>query len=152
MDETLDRAENVTYKKVSSAMKPGCDGSTFGGNPMAMAAATVAFRRMQRLNLTANVVARSKQIAAEPATLRAKHAVLGEVRVKGLFVGFDLPSPRQVAFFQEAMKERGVLTSLSTGPTVRLLPPLIISGDEVEFLLRAVDSALSDTAAGETAG
>ena len=140
----------VTTNKISEAMKPGYDGSTFGGNPMAMAAAVVAFRQMNRLNLTANVVARSGQISAGLAVLGAKHPVLGGIRIKGLFIGFDLPSSGHVALFQEAMKEQGVITSLSTGPTVRLLPPLLISSDEVEFMLQAIDVALSRIAAGES--
>jgi acetylornithine/LysW-gamma-L-lysine aminotransferase len=132
----------VTRKEISQAMHPGYDGSTFGGNPMAMVAATIATRQMRSLNLTKNVVARSAQIKKGFTALRDKHAMIGTIRGKGLMIAFELPSAEHVARFQEEMAQNGVMTSLSTGPAVRLLPPLIISEAEVDFLLAAADRSL----------
>ena len=110
---------------------------------MAMVAATIATRQMRSLNLTKNVVERSTQIRKGLARLAAKHPMLGIVRGKGLMMSFELPSAAHVARFQGQMAKNGVLTSLSTGPAVRLLPPLIISESEVDFLLAAVDASLA---------
>jgi len=132
----------VSKKKISQAMQPGYDGSTFGGNPMAMVAASIATRQMMRLNLTKNVVARSAEIFDGLSKLRKKYQILGEVRGKGLMFGFDLPSAEFVVRFQREMAKNGVKTSLSTGRTVRFLPPLIISKSDVDFFLEAIDKSL----------
>ena len=132
----------VTKKNISQAMQPGYDGSTFGGNPMAMVAVTIATRQMRSLDLTKNVVDRSVQIFNGLYKLKKKYPALGEVRGKGLMIGFDLPSTESVLRFQQKMAENGVKTSLSTGCTVRFLPPLIISDSDADFFLKAMNQSL----------
>jgi acetylornithine/succinyldiaminopimelate/putrescine aminotransferase len=133
----------VTKKNISQAMKPGYDGSTFGGNPMAMVAVTIATRQMKSLDLTRNVVDRSAQIFDGLYKLRKKYPVIAEVRGKGLMIGFDLPSTDSVIQFQQEMVKNGVKTSLSTGCTVRFLPPLIISDSDADFFLEAMNQSLT---------
>lgn len=130
----------VTNSKISQAMKPGYDGSTFGGNPMAMVAAFIAIRQMQEKDLTRNVVARSKQLVDGLKKIRS--SLIKGIRSLGLMIGFDLPSREMVSEFQEALKLYQVHSSLSTNNTVRLLPPLIISEDEVNFALKGIERAL----------
>jgi acetylornithine/succinyldiaminopimelate/putrescine aminotransferase len=132
----------VTNRKISQMMQPGYDGSTFGGNPMAMVAATIATRQMRTLNLTKNVALRSVQLFEGLYKLQEKFPILGEIRGKGLMVGIDLPSVESVTRFQQQMAANGVKTSLSTDHTVRYLPPLVISKSDVDFLLEAMDNAL----------
>jgi len=132
----------VTNKKVSDAMKPGYDGSTFGGNPMAMVAALIATRQMRDLNITRNVIERSKQIMDVLEKLKKKHSEIHEVRGLGLMIAFRLSSPEVVAKFQNEIARQNVKTSLSTREWVRLLPLLIISKDDADFLLEAIDKAL----------
>jgi len=141
----------VTRKEISQAMQPGYDGSTFGGNPMAMVAATIATRQMRTLNLTKNVVVRSAQIVCGIRKLRERYPFIGDIRGKGLMIGFDLPSKEWVDRFQRKMFGNGVKTSLSTGRAVRLLPPLIISEAETDFLLTAMNSAFGAIAQEEKA-
>jgi len=107
-----------------------------------MVAASIATRQMMRLNLTKNVVARSAEIFDGLSKLGKKYQILGEVRGKGLMFGFDLPSAEFVVRFQREMAKNGVKTSLSTGRTVRFLPPLIISKSDVDFFLEAIDKSL----------
>ena len=133
----------VTNIKISKAMKPGYDGSTFGGNPMAMVAATIACKQMRQLNLTQNVVNRSWQLKTGLFQLKNKYSLIGDIRISGLYIGFDLPSAEFVEPFQKLMAQNFVKTSLDTGPTIRLLPPLIISSGEIDFLLQAIDKTLA---------
>jgi acetylornithine/succinyldiaminopimelate/putrescine aminotransferase len=128
----------VAQKKIAKAIKPGYDGSTFGGNPMAMVAATIATQKMASLKLTKNVVSRSSQLFDGLYRLQKKYPALGEIRGKGLMIGFDLPSKDYVNQFQQEMAKNGVGTSLSTDRTVRILPPLIISKSDVDFFLDAM--------------
>lgn len=134
----------VTKKKISDAMKNGYDGSTFGGNPMAMVAAMIATRQMRERNITGNVVARSRQLMDGLRKLKEKHTMIGEIRGLGLMNAFQLPTPAHVLRFQQRMADNGVLTSLSTREWVRFLPLLIMTEEEVNFLLNAIDKSLTN--------
>jgi len=133
----------VTKAKISKAMKGGYDGSTFGGNPMAMVAAMIATRQMQEKNITGNVIARSRQFTKGLKTLKNKYKSIGEVRITGLMLAFELPSARHVARFQSEMRKNGVKVSLSTGKFVRYLPPLIVTAEDIDFLLKAMDRSFA---------
>ncbi|MBU0507634.1 aminotransferase class III-fold pyridoxal phosphate-dependent enzyme [bacterium] len=134
----------VTNKTISDAMIPGYDGSTFGGNPMAMVAAMIATRQMRELNITRNVVERSAQIMKGLTTLKKRHRCITDIRGLGLMIAFQLPSAGEVDHFQQGVAKRGVKTSLSTREWVRFLPLLVISQEDVDFLLEAVDETLED--------
>jgi len=136
----------VTSAKISQAMKPGYDGSTFGGNPMAMVAAFIAIRQMQEKNLTANVVARSAQFVA--GLNQIKSPLIKGIRALGLMIGIDLPSHQHVVDLQERLKQYQIHSSLSTNQTIRLMPPLIISENEVAFALSGIEQALQDLETG----
>jgi len=132
----------VTNKDISHAMKPGYDGSTFGGNPMAMTAALIATRQMKELNLTENVLDRSKQLRTGLEQLKSKYDFIGEITGRGLMIAFSLSSAEMVDRLVENLFEEGVKTSLSTDEYIRFLPPLIISKEEIEELLQRLDRAL----------
>ncbi len=133
----------VTNEKISESMKPGYDGSTFGGNPMAMVAARLATRQMKEQNVTKNVVERSKQIFDGLNKMQEKHGIVNEARGMGLMIAFELTSSEMVAKFQERMAENKVKTSLSTREWVRFLPPLILTEEDSEFMIDAIDKSLS---------
>lgn len=133
----------VTNAKVSNAMQPGYDGSTFGGNPMAMVAAMIATRQMREKNITENVIARSKQIMDGLQELKGKHSHLKSARGMGLMIAFELPSSNDVAAFQKQMAKNAVKTSLSTREWVRLLPPLVMTESDTNHLLNAIDKSLA---------
>lgn len=132
----------VTSKEVSSQMKPGYDGSTFGGNPLAMISATIAIKQMKRLNITKNVAERGKQLMEELREIKTD--LIKEVRGLGLFIGIVFPSKEHVMKFREKLKKLGVKSSLSTDNVARFLPPLIISEKEVDYLLDRVKKAVSN--------
>lgn len=132
----------VTNAQISAAMQPGYDGSTFGGNPMAMVAALLATRQMREKNITGNVIKRSQQIMDGLRKLQGKHDAIKEYRGLGLMIAFRLPESELVPQFQKAMAENGVKTSLSTREWIRFLPPLIITAEDVDHLLQAVDKSL----------
>ena len=131
----------VTKEDISKKMKPGYDGSTFGGNPLAMVAATVAVRQMRNANITRNVAERGSQLIE--GLKKIKSPLVQDVRGLGLYIGIDLPSPTHVSMLQEKLKSLGILSSLSTRNTVRLLPPTIISKTEVNLLLEKLRTAIA---------
>jgi len=131
----------VTKEHISKAMKPGYDGSTFGGNPLAMASATVAINQMRRANLTRNVAKRGRQLTEGLKDINSP--LIQEIRGLGLFLGIDLPSASYVRMLQEKLKTIGVISSLSTRNTARLMPPTIISEREVGILLTRLRTAFA---------
>jgi len=132
----------VTNEKISEAMKPGYDGSTFGGNPMAMTSALIATRQMREKNITKNVVERSKQFFKGVKELKKNHSVIGNIQGRGLMIAFSIGNENNVEKLKENLKKEGVKTSLSTGKYVRFLPPTIITESETKKVLEKLDVAL----------
>ena len=111
---------------------PGDHGSTFGGNPVASAAACAVVEAIDD-DLLANVRDRGRQLAA---ALAGQPGVL-EVRGRGLLLGITLDRP--VAPVVDSCRERGLLV-LSAGPDVlRLTPPLVVGPAEVEEALAVIE-------------
>ncbi len=135
----------VTKPEISQRMRGGYDGSTFGGNPMAMTAALIATRQMRALDLPRRVVERAEQFNEGLTTLSDKHSVINGLRTVGLMIAIDLDSPERVADVQRRMQAHGAHSSLSTGSSLRWLPPLVITSEQVESVLAAFDAALDES-------
>jgi acetylornithine/N-succinyldiaminopimelate aminotransferase len=121
---------------VRRGFAPGDHGSTFGGNPVASAAACAVVEAVDD-DLLANVRDRGQQLAA---ALAEQPGVL-EVRGRGLLLGVTLDRP--VAPVVDSCRERGLLV-LSAGPDVlRLTPPLVVGSAEVEEALAVISEVLA---------
>ncbi|MFQ5612604.1 MAG: aspartate aminotransferase family protein [Anaerolineae bacterium] len=128
----------IAWREGLGPLKPGTHGSTFGGNPLACAASRAVLRVMQDEQLPERAGRLGGWLLAE---LRALDAPLvREVRGLGLMVGLELR--RKVTPVLKALLERGVW-ALPAGPTVlRLLPPLVISEEDLQTVVRAIGEAL----------
>ncbi|HET9285953.1 MAG TPA: acetylornithine transaminase [Gaiella sp.] len=121
---------------VAEAIGPGDHGSTFGGNPVASAAACAVVEAIDDA-LLENVAARGKQLATGLSELGA----VREVRGRGLLLAGVLDGDAGAVV--EACRERGLLV-VTAGPDVlRLLPPLVVSEAEVEEALAVLREVLS---------
>ncbi len=115
----------------------GSHGSTLGGNPLACAAATATLRLLDS-GLAEHAAHVGGKFLADLREL--EHPMIREVRGLGLMIGVDLR--RRVTPVLKALLDRGVL-ALPAGPTVlRLLPPLIVSEDQLREVLDAMLEAL----------
>ena len=113
--------------------------TTFGGNPLACAAAIAAIGEIRRLDLARNARERGTQLMDGLRAIRSDR--IREVRGLGLLVGVELKENASTAL--RALQEEGVL-ALGAGPTVvRYLPPLVITADEIERVLAASRKALA---------
>lgn len=130
----------VTKPDISNAMKPGYDGSTFGGNPMAMTSALIATRQMKALNLPVKTAVNSERFKKGLSMIES--SLVKGFRAYGLMIGIDLESPACVRKVQEVMMGYGVHSSLSTGVTMRWMPPLVITEEEIDQVLDAFVRAL----------
>jgi acetylornithine/LysW-gamma-L-lysine aminotransferase len=116
----------------------GVHGSTFGGNPLACAAALATIDLIVRENLPAQAAEKGRYMRECIARIDAP--AVREVRGLGLMIGIELRTRARP--YLEALMERGVL-ALPAGPTViRLLPPLNIGDDEIDLVLSALQQVL----------
>ena len=95
---------------------------------------------MKRLSLQKVVVSLNKQLIA--GLKRIKSPLIKDIRGLGLMIALELPSKDTVKKFQDEFKKVGVKSSLSTGNTVRFLPPLIITKSEIDILIKKTDESL----------
>ncbi len=113
--------------------KPGNHGSTFGGNPLACAAALVTLAIIEEERLMENAVRIGDFIRAELAKRIGGLKGVKEIRGKGLMIGIELEYACG-ELVQQAL-ERGVLVNVTVDNVIRLLPPLNFKREEAELLL-----------------
>ena len=116
---------------------PGSHGSTFGGNPLACAAALATIETLQDEKIVAKVVQMGNYLVAGLKRLKQNFPeIIGDIRVFGLMAGIDLKVP--VADIVGACLEHRLLVGSAGDNTLRLTPPLIIEEAEIETLLRVL--------------
>ena len=121
-----------------TGIHPGVHGSTFGGNPLACAAALAAIGVLQDEDLPGQAAEKGAYLLRELHKIDAPQ--IRDIRGLGLMVGIELRT--RVRPYLEALIEQGVL-ALPAGPTViRLLPPLVIGREELDGVVGALASAL----------
>jgi acetylornithine/N-succinyldiaminopimelate aminotransferase len=124
----------------AEGMAPGAHGSTFGGNPLAVAVATAVLDVMLQPGFFGHVKKMSLLLKQKLAGVVDRHpTVLSEVRGEGLLLGLKavVPSPDLVA----ALRAEKLLTVGAGDNVVRLLPPLIVSEAEIEDAVARLERA-----------
>jgi 4-aminobutyrate aminotransferase len=144
----------VTRAEILEHWGVGAHGSTYGGNPVACAAALATIELLQG-GLIENAAARGDQAMAGLREIRARHAeAVLDVRGKGLMIGVELASPQLAEDVQWACFQRGLLVLECGKQTVRLCPPLVVSASDVDTGVRIFGEAVAEAAShpGEVAG
>jgi acetylornithine/N-succinyldiaminopimelate aminotransferase len=133
-------------KESCNVFQPGDHASTFGGNPFACAVALSVCQTVEAENLLANAAAQGDRLRAGLQALVAKYPEhLLEVRGWGLIDGLELQatSPIAAGDVVKAAMAQGLLL-VPAGPKVlRFVPPLIVTGEEIDRALFLVDTALT---------
>ncbi|MEJ7730921.1 MAG: acetylornithine/succinylornithine family transaminase [Polyangiaceae bacterium] len=129
--------------ELAGALPPGSHGSTFGGNPLASAAARTVLAVIEEEGLLGQVTRRGDQLARGLADIAARrpNLAVGE-RGRGLLRGLRLApgvDPRKAL---DAARERGVLLTVAGADVLRFTPPLIVGEAHIDEALSAVDAAL----------
>jgi predicted acetylornithine/succinylornithine family transaminase len=124
----------MMVREEHAALGPGNHGSTFGGNPLAMAAVRAVLGVVGDAEFLEEV--RFKGTVLKNALLKLAESVPGaEVRGEGLLIGFDLGDAGLAREVFEYCLDRGILVNLVGGTTIRMAPPLTISRTEVRAAL-----------------
>jgi 4-aminobutyrate aminotransferase-like enzyme len=127
--------------------------STFGGNPVACAAALAVLTVIEDEALVANAAETGAYLRRGLAELAGRHPLIGDVRGEGLLFGVELadetraPAAGHARRVTEAMRDRGVLIS-ATGPAgnvLKIRPPLVFQREHADLLLQTLDDALGSS-------
>jgi acetylornithine/LysW-gamma-L-lysine aminotransferase len=120
-------------------LAPGVHGSTFGGNPLACAAALAALRVLEEEDLPGQSAAKGAYLIEKLKKIESPN--IREVRGMGLMIGIELK--HKVAPYIKALQEKKVI-ALNAGMTViRLLPPLVITYEQIDILVNALTEVLT---------
>ncbi|MGQ0737116.1 MAG: acetyl ornithine aminotransferase family protein [Acidobacteriota bacterium] len=136
------------------AWPPGSHASTFGGNPVSCAAALATVDLIEG-SLMANAAEVGARLLESLRALQDEHALIGDVRGKGLMIGIELVRDRETKEratterdrLIEACFKRGLLVLGAGQNTVRLCPPLILSAAQAQVAVRIIDDALTQLSA-----
>ena len=130
----------LATERAASGMTAGVHGSTFGGNPLAMAVANAVLDIVLEPSFLPHVNRIANYLKQQLAMVADKHRdVIEEVRGEGLLLGLKCKMPNNLLI--DAMRERGLLAIGAGDNVVRILPPLIISEDHVREAIGILNDA-----------
>src|SRR4030081_399179 len=130
---------------------PGSHASTFGGNPIAIAAALATLDVIEKEHLLDNSACVGNHMLKRMAEWPRKHKLVGDVRGRGLMVGVEIVKDKKTKEYAaeerdriiELAFERGILL-LGCGPsTIRIAPPLIVTKDEADVAMDALEESIA---------
>mmetsp|Transcript_29146 Transcript_29146/g.93206 ORF Transcript_29146/g.93206 Transcript_29146/m.93206 type:complete len:277 (+) Transcript_29146:175-1005(+) len=139
-------------KASCDVLTPGTHASTFGGNPLACAAANAVLQAIEDDGVLANVNARSAQLVSGLEALRSKReGVIAEVRGWGLLLGVELTAECgfTAAQLTAAAMRNGLLTVPAGEKVLRLVPPLIVSAEQADRAVGILDASMAELMAGQ---
>ena len=127
---------------ILASMSKGEHSSTFGGNPISCAAGIAALKAITEDGLIENSEKMGKLFREGLEKLKEKHSTIREVRGKGLMIGIEMKF--EIKDILMELIKKGVLMLYSGRNILRILPPLVISEDDVTKVLHALDSVLTE--------
>lgn len=143
----------VTTPEIAQSLAGKVHFNTFGGNPVASAMGHAVLEVIERENLQENARKLGEYIHAGLKKLQQKHAVIGDVRGRGLLLGLEMvrdrttkePATAECAQVLETARDLGLLLGKGglRGQTIRCAPPMCINRSDADFLLQVLDAGFS---------
>ena len=128
----------LANSKAAAVMKPGSHGSTFGGNPLACAAGLAVLHTIEEQRLVDRASELGNLLLNRLGDALGNIEGVSDIRGQGLMIGIQLAKPCK-QLMAEAL-QRGLLISVQSEHVIRLLPPLIISEEQVDSLTEKLSS------------
>jgi acetylornithine/succinyldiaminopimelate/putrescine aminotransferase len=119
---------------------PGTHASTFGGNPLAMAACIAVLETILEQKVLENCRKQGLYLLEKLAGLKSKYKSIKEIRGKGLIVGMELTIDGSKIV--ERCLRRGLLINCTAENVIRFVPPLIVSKSEIDQCVGILDEAM----------
>ncbi len=139
----------VSGPGLADVFQPGKHGSTFGGNPLACAAALATLQVIEDEGLVGRAAEMGAAFMAALSGLAARYPQIKEVRGRGLMVGMVMDAP--VKDLVARLTDMGLLALATAETVVRFLPPLNVRPDEVAEALEILDDALAEMSGAQEA-
>jgi LysW-gamma-L-lysine/LysW-L-ornithine aminotransferase len=129
----------VLFGAAVKNLTPGLHGSTFGGNPLSCAAGLAALTAILEEDLAGQAAAKGAYLMEELKALESP--LIREVRGLGLMVGIELK--QKVAPYLAALQDRHILALNAGLTTIRLLPPLVITREQLDCVIKNLNEVLN---------
>ena len=130
-------------KKVASGMVPGTHGSTFGGNPLAMAVGNAVMDIVSSKKFLKNIENLSKYFLFELRNIQETYPkIINSIRGKGFFIGIQLHKD-QTNFIKKLLENR-LLTIRASENVIRILPPLNVKKRELDQALKIINKVCKE--------
>ncbi|WP_027528846.1 ornithine--oxo-acid transaminase [Bradyrhizobium sp. WSM3983] len=132
----------LSNNEVLGTLKPGQHGSTFGGNPLACAVARAAMRVLVEEGMIENAARQGARFLEGLKDIRAN--TIRDVRGRGLMLAVELhPEAGRARRYCDALQAKGILAKDTHEHTIRIAPPLVITGDQVDWALERFATTLT---------
>jgi acetylornithine/N-succinyldiaminopimelate aminotransferase len=128
--------------RVAGSLKAGDHGTTFGGGPLACRLALEVLDTIEQEHLIDRVVELGASLTGGLRKLAARHASIGEIRGMGLMVGVQLGSIAKETV--NRLLKKGIIANAVHETQLRLLPPFIISNENINEFLKTLDEVLGE--------
>ncbi|MEH7331735.1 aspartate aminotransferase family protein [Neobacillus drentensis] len=131
----------------------GSHGTTFGGNPIACSVGLATLEVMKEENLLQNTRNMGKYAVEQLERIKERHSVIGSIRAVGLMIGIEIVDPKTgdpdgkaLLKILDLALEKGVLFYLcgNHSEVIRMIPPLIVTKEQIDEGLKILDEALSE--------
>ena len=132
----------LAHGEAAQLMQPGNHGSTFGGNPLACAAALATIDTLQDEHLSERAAVLGDRIMAGFKTALAGVEHVVEIRGKGCMIGIELNKPCKSLF--PAAMAAGLIINVTADTVIRLLPPFILTDDEADQVVAILAPLIKD--------
>ena len=134
----------IVTDEVAKAFKPGDHGTTFGGNPLACAAANVVLDTVPQPEFLEKVTEVGAYFKGKLQELKAKYPeFIVDVRGEGLILGAELKSAEHGRDIVNKCLEDGAIINCTVGKVLRFIPPLIITKQDVDTVVKILDEAIA---------
>jgi acetylornithine/N-succinyldiaminopimelate aminotransferase len=133
----------VARGEVARAMQPGDHGTTFGGNPLACAAANVVLDTVPQAEFLAHIRQVGGYFKQQLSSLQEKFpALISQVRGEGLILGAELSRDDIGRDIVNECLSEGIIINCTVGKVLRFIPPLIINEEQVDEVISALAKVL----------
>ncbi len=132
----------LANREIGSVFQPGDHAATFGGNPLACAAAEASIRVILDEDLLSKSVENGDYFKAKLNFLKEDHGIVEEVRGSGLMLGMELDV--NCAEMVNEMRNRGILINCAADKVLRFVPPLVIEKNQIDIVTCNLDDVLQN--------
>ena len=132
----------MTSDRIASAFQPGNHASTFGGNPLAMAASLATMENILNHGILENVIKVGEYFLKRLHELKSRYTAIKDIRGRGLIIGMEL-TIEGAGIVKECM-DKGLLINCIGGNVLRFVPPLVITEKDVDVAVDVLGEVIGN--------